>query len=123
MRRLTAVVLTVASVSLGMPAFGQGMSQEQYRTSFNEASRCFAVLAYARKDRLDHGDRDRASFYDAKARDAFNAAFAAGRLSGRSVSQVEADIYKLSDGEFPKIVGDVAYYRAAAARCKAIGYL
>jgi hypothetical protein len=112
-----AILLMVSA-----PAIAQATPAEN-QAAYAAAMKCFVVNGNATGERLDAGDSAEAAAYEAQARRLFDLAVRLGQSLGYSRDRMEQDFGLAQARELPKLVKDVAYYRSAAATCRAMGLM
>jgi hypothetical protein len=94
-----------------------------YEATYGGALICMVANGYASLERRDAGDSAKATFYDGKAREAYDLAFQAGRYLGYGDPKIQADLDRVQAAELPKLMASVDYRRSVAATCKALRLL
>jgi hypothetical protein len=93
------------------------------RSAYQAAMKCFVADGVALGDARDAADTGKQSGYDAMARKSFDAAKKLGSLLGYTGERMDQDFSLAQTYELPRMMKDVAYFRQAAAVCKAIGLM
>lgn len=97
--------------------------QRANRMAYDASMKCYIANGVARSDAQDNGKADLAASFDAKARQSFDTAVKLGGVLGYTGNHITQDFGLAETRELPKMVGDVAYFRAAASTCKALGLM
>lgn len=111
-------------VAASVPAYAQeDASQRANRMAYDASMKCYIANGVARSDAQDQRKADLAQSYDAKARQSFDTAVKLGGILGYPNIHITQDFGLAETRELPKMVADVAYFRAAASACKAMGLM
>jgi hypothetical protein len=123
-RRHIAAALVLFVFGTGYTAFAQDdATTRANRSAYQAAMKCFVADGVAIGDARDSGDPSKVDAFDAKARKSFDIAKKLGVLLGYSGDRMEQDFGLAQTYELPRMLKDIAYYRSAAATCKALGLM
>jgi hypothetical protein len=120
------------ALALAISAFSVGITSAQpaedaitrgNRLAYEASMKCYVANGVARSDAQDKGKADLTALYEAKARQSFDIAVKLGGVLGYPGSHINEDFGLAETRELPKMVADVAYFRAAASTCKAMGLM
>jgi hypothetical protein len=91
--------------------------------AYEAAMKCFVADGILTGDERERGDKAKEVTFEAKARQSFETAEKLGDVLGYSGTRVNEDFGLAQAREMAKLMYDAAYFKRAAATCKALGLM
>lgn len=120
------VAVVALALSMGGTAQAAGDSAavtDTYRALYVSGMKCFVANGHAAGLRRRAGDEAKATFYEAKGKEAFDVAVGAGKTLGYDSGKISSDFGLTQARELPAMVTDKPYFLKAVADCKALGLM
>ena len=123
--RRAAVLLVLACVCAGggMASAADDAATRASRTAYEASLKCFVADGIAVGDAQKVHDAAKESYYDTKARLAFDTGVKLGRKLGLANGHINEDFALVQARELPDMIADTGYYKNAVAYCKALGLM
>jgi hypothetical protein len=116
-------VACVLALCAGTAAAQDDAAAHANRSAYEAAIKCFVADGIVAGDYRRDGNQVAQAALEAKARESFDIATRAGDALGYSGTRVYQDFGLAQAEEVPRLVREPAYFRKAAAMCKALGLM
>ena len=118
-----SVLVAVLLMQVGGASYAaaQATPNAAVQGAYELAMKCFVADSFASDTAKDANNQERASYYDGKAKVAFDKVVHLGRQLGYSNEQINGDFTMARHRELPKMFDETGYYRETAEMCQAYG--